>query len=302
MTRVAAYDCGTNTIKLLVADLDPGTGEEVELLRDLRMVRLGQDVDATGRLADAAMERVFAAIEDWKPQVDAYDVQAMRFCATSAARDAANADVFIKGVIDRIGVPPEVLSGDEEARLSFLGATRTLPEHPDPTLVLDIGGGSTEFVINGRHHSLDIGSVRLTERFLVSDPPRVSELESAAAFIDRELDSLTTFGVFPDLARTCVGVAGTVTTLAAMALDLPEYDRKAIHHSRIQRDDIREMMLRLVGMTVAERKTLPFLHPGRADVIGAGALILDRIMLRLDVDSVLVSEHDILDGIAWSIA
>ena len=301
MTRVAAFDCGTNTIKLLVADLSVSSGEEVELVRDMRMVRLGQDVDRTGRLADGALERVFAAIDEFKAVVDTYDVEAMRFCATSAARDATNADVFTLGVLDRLGIPPEVVSGDEEARLSYIGATRSLPDRQEPTLVVDIGGGSTEFIIGDKHRSLNIGSVRLTERFLASDPPTAHEIEAAADVVDRQLDSLASYGLFLDLAHTFVGVAGTITTMAAMALDLPAYDRAAINHARVERDDVHEIAAQLLEMSVAERKTLPFMHPGRADVIGAGALILDRIMLRTRVDSILVSESDILDGIAWSL-
>jgi exopolyphosphatase/guanosine-5'-triphosphate,3'-diphosphate pyrophosphatase len=169
-------------------------------------------------------------------------------------------------------------------------------------LVVDIGGGSTELIIGDRHLSLDIGSVRLTERFFTDDPPTAHEIEAAADFVDQELDTLALHEVFPDLAQTFVGVAGTITTVAAMALDLPAYDRKAINHARIERDDVHQLTVQLLEMSVAERKTLPFMHSGRADVIGAGALILDRIMLRTRVDSMLVSEADILDGIAWSIA
>ncbi len=300
MTRVAAFDCGTNTIKLLVADLDPATGEQVELVRDLRMVRLGQDVDRTGVLADGALARAFGAIDEFKAVVDGYGVSAMRFVATSAARDAANADVFSAGVLARLGIPPEVVSGDEEARLSYEGATRSLPDRVEPTLVVDIGGGSTEFIVGAKHRSIDIGSVRLTERFLPSDPPTPHEIEEAAALIDRQLDTLDGFGLHLDLAHTFVGVAGTITTMAAMALDLPAYDRAAIHHAEIEHDDVHELTAQLLGMTVAERKTLPFMHPGRADVIGAGALILERITRRTRVDKLLISESDILDGIAWS--
>lgn len=299
--RVAAFDCGTNTIKLLVADLDPATGEQTEIVRDMRMVRLGQDVDRTGRLADEALDRVFAAIDEFDAVVETHDVQAMRFCATSAARDASNADEFTKGVLQRLGIPPEVVTGDEEARLSYIGATRSLPDRVEPTLVVDIGGGSTELIIGEKHRSLDIGSVRLTERYFTDDPPTPHEIEAAAGYVDEQLDSLARWSIFPDLAHTFVGVAGTITTMAAMALDLPAYDRAAIHHAEIARDDVHEIAARLLGMTVAERRTLPFMHPGRADVIGAGALILDRVMHRTSVDAMLVSESDILDGIAWSI-
>ena len=300
MTRVAAFDCGTNTIKLLVADLDPATGEQTELVRDLRMVRLGQDVDRTGRLADDALARAFGAIDEFKEVVDRHGADVLRFVATSAARDASNADVFRAGVRERLGVPSEVVSGDEEARLSYDGATRSLPDREEPTLVVDIGGGSTEFILGGQHRSIDIGSVRLTERFLASDPPTPHQIEAAAALIDRQLDTLDGSGIHLDFARTFVGVAGTITTMAAMALELPEYDRVAIHHAEIQRDNVHELAARLLHMTIAERRTLPFMHPGRADVIGAGALILERIARRTRVETILVSESDILDGIAWS--
>ena len=302
VTRVAAFDCGTNTIKLLVADLSRDTGEEVELVRDMRMVRLGQGVDRTGRLADEALTRVFAAIDELKAVVDSHAVDVLRFCATSAVRDASNAADFDTGVRRRLGVPVEVLSGDEEARLSYDGATRGLPEREEPTLVVDIGGGSTELVTLDLHRSLDIGSVRLTERFLGSDPPTRDEVRAAVDHVDGQLDSLEASGIHLGTARTFVGVAGTITTMAAMALDLPEYDRAAINHSRVERDDVHELAGRLLAMTVAERRTLPFMHPGRADVIGAGALILDRIVGRTTVDRLLVSEADILDGIAWSVA
>ncbi|MFT4010221.1 MAG: exopolyphosphatase [Nocardioidaceae bacterium] len=302
MTRVAAFDCGTNTIKLLVADLDPATGGETEIVRDLRMVRLGEGVDRTGRLGDAALARVFGAIDEFAAVVAERDVQAMRFCATSAARDASNAADFAEGVRARLGIDPEVLSGDEEARLSFLGATRSLGSSPEPVLVVDIGGGSTEFVIGPGHRSLDIGSVRMTERYLTSDPPTDAEIRAAIDAVDAELDTLPTAGVDLAAAATVVGVAGTITTITAIALDLPAYDRGAIDQAELVRDDVDEIASRLLGMTVAERRTIGPMHPGRADVIGAGALILERIVRRTSVRSLLVSEHDILDGIAWSIA
>jgi exopolyphosphatase / guanosine-5'-triphosphate,3'-diphosphate pyrophosphatase len=301
MRRVAAFDCGTNTLKVLVADLDRETGTQHELLRDLRMVRLGQDVDRTGVLSADALARTFGAIDEFLPAIEQYGVESARFCATSAARDADNAEEFQSGVLERLGVPAEVLSGDEEAKLSYDGATRGIPERTDPTLVLDIGGGSTEFVLDGRHASLNIGSVRMTERFLQSDPPTPHEIEAAAAATDRQLEALAKSAVFLDLAHTVIGVAGTVTTMAAMALDLPAYDRTVIHGSRIPRDAVRAMTGRLLEMTVAERRELPFMHPGRADVIGAGALILDRIVELTTVSELRVSESDILDGIAWSL-
>ena len=309
MTRVAAVDCGTNTIKLLVADLDPETGVERELVREMRMVRLGQDVDRTGRLAEEALARTFAAVEEYAALVDRHDVEALRFCATSAARDSENAADFAEGVRARMGVEPEVVTCDEEARLSYVGATRSLlgADHPQPFLVVDIGGGSTELILGSgtevdAGRSLDVGSVRMTERHLLGDPPTHAQVEAAAAEVDVALDELAEHGVDPARGRTVVGVAGTITTVAAAVLDLPGWDRDAIHHADLARSDLHATTARLLAMTYDERRALPFMHPGRADVIGAGALILDRVLARTGTDRLLVSESDILDGIAWSVA
>ncbi len=298
MSTVAAIDCGTNTIKLLVGALP-----EVAV-REMRMVRLGQDVDRTGRFADEALERVFAAIDEYAALIAQHDVSRIRFCATSAARDAENADVFAKGVLERLGVAPEVVSGVEEAALAFDGAVRNLRVRPElPVLVIDIGGGSTELIL-GRSapdvaHSMDIGSVRLHERHLRSDPPTAQEVAACVADIDAALDACP---VDVPAAATVVGVAGTVTTVAAGVLDLPAYDRDAIDQRVLSVDAVHATVDRLVAMTVAERLGLPFMHPGRADVIDGGALILSRVLRRAGADSLVVSESDILDGIAWSIA
>ncbi|GAB2745837.1 Ppx/GppA phosphatase family protein [Nocardioides pakistanensis] len=312
MTRVAAIDCGTNTIKLLVADLSTETGQADEHVREMRMVRLGQDVDRTGRLAPEALERTFAAIDEYAAIIAAHDVEAIRFCATSAARDAANAAEFAAGVEARLAVTPEVVSGPEEAQLSYDGATRGLAGRglPAPLLVVDIGGGSTELILGdpaagpGHAHlrasrSLDIGSVRMTERHLRSDPPMADEVAAATAQI---AEALAGSGVPLGEARTVVGVAGTITTVAAAVLDLDGYDRAAIDQAVLAVADVHAVTERLLAMTVAERRALPFMHPGRADVIGAGALILDEVLRRTSVDTMLVSEADILDGIAWSVA
>ena len=307
MTRVAAVDCGTNTIKLLVADLDPGTGAEHELVREMRMVRLGQDVDRTGRLAAEALARTFAAVDEYAAIVAAHDVEAIRFCATSAARDASNGAEFSAGVEARLGVRPEVVSGAEEAQLSYDGATRGLARSdlPAPFLVVDIGGGSTELILGDGHghvraaKSLDIGSVRMTERYLLSDPPTRDEVSGAAADIAA---AVAASGVPLGEARTVIGVAGTITTVAAGVLGLQEYDRAAIDQARLAVSDVHALTERLLAMRVAERKALPYMHPGRADVIGAGALILDEVLRRTTADTLLVSEADILDGIAWSVA
>ncbi len=307
MTRVAAIDCGTNSVKLLIADLDAASGTASELVRETRMVRLGQDVDRTGRLADEALARVFEAVDEYAALVTAHSVDGLRFCATSAARDVSNAEAFADGVRSKLGVAPEVLSGAEEAQLSYDGATRALAEGelPAPFLVIDIGGGSTELILGDGHaqvrtaESLDIGSVRMTERHLHSDPPTGEEVAAAAADIDTAIGATA---VPLETARTVIGVAGTITTVAAGVLGLPAYDRQAIDHSVLSRDAVHAMTESLLAMTRAERTALPYMHPGRADVIGAGALILDRTLRRTSAHSLLVSEADILDGIAWSLA
>ncbi|MCW2837320.1 MAG: Ppx/GppA family phosphatase, partial [Marmoricola sp.] len=305
MTRVAAFDCGTNSLRLLVADIDVVAGTSEDLLREMRIVRLGQGVDRTGRIADASLQRVFGAVEEFMDLVRKHDVKAIRFCATSAARDAENAEEFLAGVKDRTGVEPEVLDGDEEARVSFAGAIRSLPPLPEPLLVCDIGGGSTELILGNADgtvlaaESLDIGSVRLNERHLASDPPTKEELAAAVDDIDRALDACS---VDPADAGAVIGVAGTVTTLAAAVLDLSSYDPAVIHHSVLRPDAVQGAVADLLAMLVEQRRALPYMHAGRADVIGAGGLILDRILRRTTVRSMLVSEHDILDGIAWSLA
>ena len=297
MSTIAAIDCGTNTLKLLI-----GTLPEVAV-REARMVRLGQDVDRTGRLSDEALARAFDALDEYAVLIGEHDVSRIRFCATSATRDAANGDVFAAGVQARLGVAPEVISGDEEAALAFDGAVRNLCTPPAvPVLVVDIGGGSTELILGGSApeatHSMDIGSVRLHERHLHSDPPTEAEVEACIADIDAQLDACP---VDPAQAATVVGVAGTVTTVAAGVLDLPAYDRDVIDQSVLPVTDVLALAARLVAMSRAERGALPYLHPGRVDVIGAGALILSRVLLRAGVADLVVSESDILDGIAWSL-
>ncbi|MEU0969965.1 Ppx/GppA phosphatase family protein [Streptomyces sp. NPDC005917] len=313
MTRVAAIDCGTNSIRLLVADADPQTGELVDLDRRMVIVRLGQGVDRTGRLAPEALQRTFAACREYAAVIKEYGAQRLRFVATSASRDAENRDEFVRGVLDILGVEPEVISGDQEAEFSFTGATKELAGRDDlakPFLVVDIGGGSTEFVVGDEHvrgaRSVDIGCVRMTERHLVheghvSDPPTEAEIASMRADIERALD-LAEQTVPLREAHTLVGLAGSVTTLSAIHQDLPEYDSDAIHHSRIPYARVREITEWLLRSTHAERAAVPSMHPGRVDVIGAGALVLQAIMERVGAQEVVVSEHDILDGIAWSIA
>ncbi|MGW0468382.1 Ppx/GppA phosphatase family protein [Streptomyces sp. NPDC003027] len=304
MTRVAGIDCGTNSIRLLVADVHPETGELIELDRRMTIVRLGQGVDRTGRLAPEALERTFAACREYAAVIAELGAEKLRFVATSASRDAENRDEFVKGVVEILGVEPEVISGDQEAEFSFTGATAEL-HGTDRCLVVDIGGGSTEFVVGGRHveaaRSVDIGCVRLTERHIRSDPPAAAEIEAVRADIRAALD-LAERTVPIAEARALVGLAGSVTTVAAIALGLPEYDSTKIHHSRISRDQVAEVTGRLLASTHDERAAIPVMHPGRVDVIAAGALVLLEIMERTGAPEVVVSEHDILDGIALSVA
>ncbi|MFE1336941.1 exopolyphosphatase [Streptomyces sp. NPDC058733] len=313
MTRVAAIDCGTNSIRLLVADCDPATGELVDLDRRMTIVRLGQGVDRTGRLAPEALERTFAACREYAEVIKEHGAERLRFVATSASRDAENRDEFVRGVKDILGVEPEVISGDQEAEFSFTGATRELSGHehlPRPFLVVDIGGGSTEFVVGEEHvhaaRSVDVGCVRMTERHLVSggavtDPPTEEQIAAMRADIEAALD-LAEQTVPLREARTLVGLAGSVTTVSAIAQELPEYDSARIHHSRISREKVREITEWLLHSTHAERAAVPSMHPGRVDVIAAGSLVLLSIMDRIGAEEVVVSEHDILDGIAWSVA
>lgn len=313
MTRVAAIDCGTNSIRLLVADADPGTGEFAELDRRMEIVRLGQGVDRTGRLAPEALERTFAACRQYAAVIKEHGAEKVRFVATSASRDAENRDEFVQGVLDILGVEPEVITGDQEAEFSFAGATKELTGRDDlakPYLVVDIGGGSTEFVLGDDRvraaRSVDIGCVRMTERHLsrdgaVVDPPTPDAADAIRADVAAALD-LAGQSVPLTGAGTLVGLAGTVTTVAAIALGLEEYDSAAIHHSRVSLEQVREIAGRLLSSTHAERAAIGAMHPGRVDVIASGALILLAVMERTGAHEVVVSEHDILDGIGWSIA
>ena len=319
MTRVAAIDCGTNSIRLLVVDVDAAGRPGPDLDRRMTIVRLGEGVDATGRLAPAALDRTFAACQVFAGVLQRWQPDRLRFVATSASRDASNAGEFIDGVRERLGVEPEVVTGAEEAQLSFAGALAGLPaDIPGPVLVVDIGGGSTEFVVGpvvgpmvGAHaspvpiqgHSTDIGCVRLTERHLHDDPPTPAQLAAASADIDAAIEAAAAAVPLAG-ARSVVGVAGSVTTIAAAVMALPGYDSERIHLARLPVADVLGSCDDLLAMTRAERAALPFMHPGRADVIGAGALILERILSAIRpqlAEGVLtVSEHDILDGIALS--
>ena len=307
--RVAAVDCGTNSLRLLLADVDPGRAELTDVIRRMEIVRLGQGVDQTGWLAPEALARTMAVLRDYASIIAGSGAQAVRMVATSATRDAGNAAEFVRMVKEVLGVAPEVLTGDEEAVLSFTGATAELAAGPDPGpfLVADIGGGSTEFVLGPvggpptHGISVNVGCVRMTERRLHSDPPADREVAAAAADIDVALDTVAAAVPVRD-ARTLIGLAGSVTTVAAIAMGLPAYDAALIHHARVSAADVRAVTRGLLGQTRAERGAIGVMHPGRVDVIGGGALILDRLMQRFGFGEVLVSEHDILDGMAWSLA
>jgi hypothetical protein len=307
VTRVAAIDCGTNSLRLLVADVDQAAGRLADVDRRLEIVRLGEGVDATGRLAADALARTLRVLRSYQRIIEDVSASAVRMVATSATRDAANAGEFVAGVRDILAIEPEVLSGEEEARLSFTGATAELAgDAAGPYLVTDIGGGSTEFVLGDpgvatAAVSVNIGCVRMTERHLHHDPPGDGEIAAARADIDAALDEVAR-QIPVTAARTLVGLAGSVTTVAALVLGLDRYAAERIHHSRVSVEAVRAVTESLLAQTRAERARLAVMHPGRADVIGGGALVLTQIMERFGFGEVLVSEHDILDGLAWSLA
>ncbi len=317
MSRVAAIDCGTNSIRLLVADVTTGS-DGVPALRDVhretRIVRLGQGVDASGELAPEALERTRAALTDYTAVLRRKGTERVRMVATSATRDARNREDFFGMVRTTLGAEAEVISGDEEAQLAFTGAVGDLDPDDGPFVVVDTGGGSTELVVGTltdgvatvqAARSVDIGSVRITERCLHGDPPSSDEVAQARELATRILDDA--FAAVPvESVRTWVGVAGTITTLSAVAQGLTEYDPDAVHLSRLPREELHRVTEELLGMSREERASHGSIHPGRIDVIGGGALIVDvlaaELHARAGVTELVISEHDILDGIARSIA
>lgn len=312
MSRLAAIDCGTNSIRLLIADAGGGGLRDVH--RETRIVRLGQGVDATGEFAPEAIARTRSALTDYAALLKEHGVERVRMVATSAARDVANRDVFFAMTADVLGpVLPgavaEVITGADEAELSFRGAVGELDRARGPFVVVDLGGGSTEIVVGGDEvvasYSADIGCVRLTERCLHSDPPTPEEVAAARQVVRERLD-VALRAVPVEGARTWVGLAGTMTTLSALAHNLTTYDSAAIHLSRVAGHDLQGVCDRLIGMTRAQRAALPPMHEGRADVIGGGAIVVEELARELrnraGIDELTVSEHDILDGIVLSIA
>ncbi|HET8878546.1 MAG TPA: Ppx/GppA phosphatase family protein [Arthrobacter sp.] len=316
MSRVAAIDCGTNSIRLLIADVDgtdPAAPKLTDVVREMRVVRLGQGVDATGEFAQQALDRTLAATRDYAELIRRHGAGKIRFVATSATRDARNRQVFIDGVRELLGVEPEVITGDEEAALSFAGASSVLPSRgKDPVLVVDLGGGSTEFVLGDADgviaaRSVDVGCVRMTERHLKADPPTAEQTAAAIADVDAAIDEAAKT-VPLDRAVAVIGVAGSVTTITAHALKLPEYSPAAIHGTELDLDTVSAACTSLLEMPRDRRAALPYLHPGRVDVIGAGGLVWRRVLERLRdatdgrITTAVTSEHDILDGIALSIS
>ena len=301
--RVAAIDCGTNSIRLLIADIDGSNFREI--YRTMEIVRLGQGVDQNKAFHPDAIARTLAAVDLFAQEISKRGVEHIRFCATSATRDATNRELFIDGVKQRLGVEPEVISGEEEARLSFIGATKEFAQSDAPFLVVDIGGGSTEFVYGHSDvefaKSVNIGCVRMTERNIHSDPPKTEEIENARRDIQEAIAVAASIVPITE-AKTLIAVAGTATSVAASALNLERYDRHLIHLSRVSAEQTHHVALTFAAMNAEERSHVGFLHPGRADVFAAGSLVLSEIMKATGAKEFVASEADILDGIAWSLA
>lgn len=315
--RVAAIDCGTNSIRLLIAEQNAPGEPLTDLVREMRIVRLGQGVDKTGMLAPEAIERTLEATREYAGMIKEYGAEKIRFVATSASRDASNRNVFVNGVREMLGIEPEVVPGHEEAALSFAGALSALNQSfARPALVIDIGGGSTELVLGDtsveQAISLNVGSVRVTEKFLAHVDPAggtpTDERQAASAWIDEQLDAAEKV---VDLRRvgTLVGVAGTVTTVTAQALGLTDYQPERIHAAAFSPEEHQDAIEFMVGQPIAVKAALGFMPPGREDVIAAGALVWERVVHRVrqrvredgrELGLIVTSEHDILDGIAAS--
>jgi exopolyphosphatase/guanosine-5'-triphosphate,3'-diphosphate pyrophosphatase len=300
--RVAAIDCGTNSIRLLIADIDGGNFREV--VRDMEIVRLGQGVDQTGQFHPDAIIRTLTAVDKFAAEIVKRGVEKIRFCATSATRDATNRHLFVDGVRERLGIEPEVISGDEEAALSFAGAIQDLDPSQGPFLVVDIGGGSTEFVFGTTSvesaRSVNIGCVRMSERHFANDPATTEQVELARTDIQAAI-AIAAAEVPITKAKTLVAVAGTATTVAAAALELAEYDRYAIHLARMSASQVHDTSAMFLTRNREERLALGYMHPGRVDVIGAGSLVLSEIMKATGATEFVASESDILDGMARSL-
>jgi exopolyphosphatase/guanosine-5'-triphosphate,3'-diphosphate pyrophosphatase len=303
MMPVAALDCGTNSTRLLVLDDD---GRPLE--RRMVITRLGKGVDATGVLRGDAIERTLEVLRGYREVMEHHGVAAARLAATSAARDASNGPAFLEAASEASGVRAELLSGEEEGRLSFSGATSDYAGSLDKVVVVDIGGGSTELVtcVGGdlAAHSMQVGCVRVTERAMPADPPTLEQLDAAASMVDEAIDAalehVPVLAVLDD-ERQVLGLAGTVSTLAMLDLGLVDYDEEKVHHHWLSIEAIRTLRDALAADTVEGRRRRPGMVPGREDVIVAGAVVLERVVVRLGAKGCLTSERDILDGLARSV-
>ena len=304
MKRVAAIDCGTNSIRLLISDIDTSTNTATDVVREMRIVRLGEGVDKTNAFSPRALERTFKAVEEYDKLLLKHNVEHVRFVATSATRDAQNKAMFIKGVIDRLRIVPEVIAGVEEAALSFDGATRSLRQnHSAPFLVIDLGGGSTELVIGDKEptgaYSMDVGCVRMTERHTPGGNPTKAQEEAIRTDVRNALKVAGT-KVDWKTAKTVVGVAGTITTVAAHVLNLKTYDPDVLHGASITAEQVSQTAQDFITLTPAQRGALPYMHEGRIEVITAGSIVLDEVMKGIGAKTLIASERDILDGVTWS--
>jgi len=304
MKRVAAIDCGTNSIRLLISDIDSSTNTATDVVREMRIVRLGEGIDKTNAFSPRALDRTFKAVDEYEKLLVKHNVEHVRFVATSATRDAQNKAMFIKGVIDRLRIVPEVIAGVEEAALSFDGATRSLRQkHSAPFLVIDLGGGSTELVLGDKEptgaYSMDVGCVRMTERHTPGGNPTKAQEEAIRTDVR---NALKVAGKKVDWkkAQTVVGVAGTVTTVAAHVLNLKTYDPEVLHGATITAEQISQTAQDFISLTPAQRGALPYMHEGRIEVITAGSIVLDEVMKGIGAKNLIASERDILDGVTWS--
>jgi exopolyphosphatase/guanosine-5'-triphosphate,3'-diphosphate pyrophosphatase len=304
MKRVAAIDCGTNSIRLLISDIDTATNTATDVCREMKIVRLGEGVDKTNAFSPRALERTFKAIDEYEQILLKHKVENLRFVATSATRDAQNKAMFIKGVIDRLRIVPEVIVGTEEAALSFDGATRSLRQkHKAPFLIIDLGGGSTELVIGDQEptgaYSMNVGCVRMTERHTPGGNPTKAQEEAIRTDVRNALKEAAK-KVDWQKAQTIVGVAGTVTTVAAHILKLKTYDPDVLHGASISAQQISQTVQDFISLTPSQRAALPYMHEGRIEVITAGSIVLDEVMKAIGAQTLIASERDILDGVAWS--
>ena len=304
MKRVAAIDCGTNSIRLLISDIDTATNTATDVVREMRIVRLGEGVDKTNAFLPSALDRTFKAVDEYEKLLLKHNVEHVRFVATSATRDAQNKAMFIKGVIDRLRIVPEVIAGVEEAALSFDGATRSLRQkHTAPFLVIDLGGGSTELVIGDKEptgaYSMDVGCVRMTERHTPGGNPTKEQEEVIRTDVRNALKVAGT-KVDWKKAQTVVGVAGTITTVAAHVLNLKTYDPDVLHGAIITAEQISQTAQDFISLTPSQRGALPYMHEGRIEVITAGSIVLDEVVKGIGAKTLIASERDILDGVTWS--